>query len=540
MNASIYAAKRRGILSGAALICAAFFAVLGAVPLAAQESKTSQASAGLFTTDVDDFLDVHDWDAVLAEKSLFGFAGYNGAPELGLAAKLGGLYLGIYYNGSLWKDSSTESETVNVNYNSSGFTLTESSRTVTRYLTNPDVTSNNTVNLLLGFAGQGIKLGFTENLTTRPHGWNNTLQNYNNYDSGISMKTTNADGSYESDEYSDFEYANGSLMPSLGWGAKINAGSVVLKPALDVAFAINSNMAKYTRTQKETAGNALTAHTVYESEKDQGYFTVAPTVQFDIDFSDTFGLGFEYTGGFDIYGDNYGTVTKSTDHLDEVTLDGTTTKVTETYTGSTMSSSSHTFTPSFWYEKDIGGLTLGLAGEVGLSLGFDGTASAYKQTTTTSYNAIIAQDSTVTIQTIDGAASPVNTDKTTIQVAPSLAVGVQYKAFNDKLTLNSGIGAQFLGFKTTKTVTAPGTPQKTTTVSKDADGNVISSTTNVSVPPNTSDSTAVSTSWAPFTCTLGAGFTFAFTDTFAVDTQVTTSSFTLNAAQFSLAFIFKK
>nr|WP_303936787.1 hypothetical protein [Treponema denticola] len=87
----------------------------------AQTSMTSYSTQGLFGTDVDDFMNVNEWQNV-QPKNIFGFLGYNtvnpekpiadstqkvgnGALNLGFAHQFKPFYLGTYFEGQLsgWK-----------------------------------------------------------------------------------------------------------------------------------------------------------------------------------------------------------------------------------------------------------------------------------------------------------------------------------------------------------------------------------------------------------------------------------------------------
>ena len=99
----------------------------------AQTSMTSYSTQGLFGTDVDDFMNVNEWQNV-QPKNIFGFLGYNtvdpdksitdatqkvgdGALNLGLAHQFKAFYLGTYFEGQLngWKNTPSGSESLPLN-----------------------------------------------------------------------------------------------------------------------------------------------------------------------------------------------------------------------------------------------------------------------------------------------------------------------------------------------------------------------------------------------------------------------------------------
>lgn len=70
----------------------------------AQISMTSYSTQNLFGTDVDDFMNVNEWQNV-QPKNIFGFLGYGktgkGSINLGLAHQFKPFYLGTYFEGQL-------------------------------------------------------------------------------------------------------------------------------------------------------------------------------------------------------------------------------------------------------------------------------------------------------------------------------------------------------------------------------------------------------------------------------------------------------
>ncbi|UTC83313.1 TDE2508 family outer membrane beta-barrel protein [Treponema denticola] len=85
----------------------------------AQTSMTSHSTQNLFGTDVDDFMNVNEWQNV-QPKNIFGFLGYGdtgiGSINLGLAHQFKPFYLGTYFEGQVneWiskKETSGDTET---------------------------------------------------------------------------------------------------------------------------------------------------------------------------------------------------------------------------------------------------------------------------------------------------------------------------------------------------------------------------------------------------------------------------------------------
>jgi hypothetical protein len=513
-------------------------AVMLASPLAAQESKTSAASAGIFTTDADNFLSLTDWSGVLGEgQKYFGFLGMSGSttPELGFATTFGSLYLGTYYTGTLFANSGTgPTETVDVTYTQVGATYDEVSRTVTK-TSDERTTTNNTLGVLIGIAGQGIKVGVTENLG---FGYPSTST------TTLSTKTTYADGSYSTTEYTDYSRITGSVTPSVGWGSSFALGGITLKPTVEVGFGIDYG----TGTVKSTAvtraagpDGVLTTDSTTETNINTGKFSLAPKVGVGVDFSESFGLYVNYEGGFDIYGEDATTgsgVVKSTTVTTNAS--GKTTTVVETSDVRDRFATQNTITPGLWYQTDLGGLTLGVGGSIGL--GFDSSKNydAYKKVTTTTFDAFIPASSTVQTETVTGNTNYAdNTDVFTFRLAPSASAAVKYTAFDGKLTLVTGISANFLGLTSTTTTTSPDV-SKTTQYNTDADGNVTTNTTTINGATSRSDTVSVKNTWSAFNVTFGVGFNFAFSENISVDAKMTaTTLYSFNLAAFGAQLVFK-
>ena len=64
-------------------------------------SKTSDTTAGVFSTDTDNFVSVNDWQSV-NPNNLFGVFGYYSTKmKIGAAKNIGGFYFGALYEGDL-------------------------------------------------------------------------------------------------------------------------------------------------------------------------------------------------------------------------------------------------------------------------------------------------------------------------------------------------------------------------------------------------------------------------------------------------------
>ena len=96
------------------VIVAAVIAAMG-FGLFAQESKTNTATAELFKTDVDNFVDVNEWSTVEPDK-FFGYFGMdNNMYNIGFAKQFSKFYWGTYYCGDINSYSKVTDESTKTN-----------------------------------------------------------------------------------------------------------------------------------------------------------------------------------------------------------------------------------------------------------------------------------------------------------------------------------------------------------------------------------------------------------------------------------------
>ncbi len=173
-------------------IAALTFAITVGTSAFAQQSFKKQATAGLFGTEVDDFMSVTGWSNVKPE-NLFGFLGYNWSGgsriNLGLARNVKKTYTAFYFGGQL--DSfTTKAETAT--------TASPSTKTTTTNLTS----TGNGIFEIGALIGTG-NMGFKVNVFYDPDTINNT--------------DTNTDGTKGKNYTEKF-----TLTPTLTWGLRTN------------------------------------------------------------------------------------------------------------------------------------------------------------------------------------------------------------------------------------------------------------------------------------------------------------------------------
>jgi hypothetical protein len=224
--------------------------------LAAQESNTFKATAGNFSTDVDNFFDLHSWGDVEFDK-YFAFAGFRNNPDAfngyeldaGYARRFGSIYLSAFYEGQITSRSpgqvTTTTDKISLYGLNGGIYELESEQTeVTNATTLPDF--NNNIGVLIGVAGMGIKAGFYENMrgtdkyTSNPFSLsgssNGTQSDITETSAGIKTVST---------DITEYNYLEGTMLPYLGWGMNLDVANLVIKPKVEIGLGIVTREEKY-------------------------------------------------------------------------------------------------------------------------------------------------------------------------------------------------------------------------------------------------------------------------------------------------------
>ena len=382
-----------------AALCAVTALVL-AMPLAAQnateelgplESNTYKATSGLFGNDVDNFVDVHSYGDVAPEK-WFGFVtgraltvkgaessgwikpegvewdgnkwdasksdwgaykdptGFlpdnptTGLLSLGYARNLGGIYLGLWYQGNIAQVTGgfdTKTSKITPTY--------DAYRTVTKTVTETTwseswLNTSNQIEALIGVSGQGIKVGFYESMFSNVHegaAWrvanaaaggagNPDGQNKDRFSSSdsevtagtkkeydlkapVTKVTNNQDGTVTYENATDEFYTKGGyIKPYLGWGSTFAVGANSLRPFVNLGATFKSdtkvdNYSNYTVVNGKKYGKTNSVDNGY----DFSYIKPEVGIGAWVDLAAAEGakasstVGFEYNLGVYIYNSSY-------------------------------------------------------------------------------------------------------------------------------------------------------------------------------------------------------------------------------------------
>jgi hypothetical protein len=522
-----------------------------------QSSPTGTATAGVFTTDVEDSMDVHYYSGVEFDKWA-GFIGYDGLPSLGYATRFGDIYLGAWYNGSIASTSSnTESKQVATVYDlNSQLTTT---KTTTWTYNNQITNSNNKLNVLLGVAGMGIKVGFYENLAVST-----------NPDTTVTLtETVGGNSVTHNGEIIEYSSVSGSMVPSLEWGMSLEAGDIVIRPKFGVDFTIyqdnvvNNTRAAYTTVDGELVGDEVTNRT----GNNNGYLYPSFTVGAGFDLSSGATIGIEYGLGFSVYNNSYdasgfsGTAAGTVEWSGASTTisrawDSTVTTTTGTLTIDEKTSMSHSITPSFYYSTDeiADGLSLGFYAELPVTIGVSSSNPSWKWSsiTKTEYDSAVNKPLGERTESVSTGSNGL-TETTQFSIGLNAAVGASYALIPGRFKVNAGIGISPCAFTSTTTKSSRGSVNQThTEKTYDADGKLISETVelqenaapyNPATSDTVTDRTSVANTWDPFSIEAAGGFTFNFNENIALDMVVNSGNaagnFVLDITNVQVLFSFK-
>jgi hypothetical protein len=533
-----------------------------------QSSPTGTATADVFTTDVEDSMDVHYYSGVEFDKWA-GFIGIdNGLPSLGYATRFGDIYLGAWYNGNIARTDSTLNQSVVSQYDLDNQIFT--GKETTLQYTNKYTDSNNRLNVLLGVAGMGIKVGFYENLQV----WE-----FPNNTATVTEDANGVNKEYKNDYIvDDYTRIQGQLTPSLQWGMSLEAGDLVIRPKVGFAFGIyrdtnilnikgSSGSYEYDTYNGELVGVERT-NRVNGTIND--YLKPEITVGAGFELSSGATIGIEYGIGFDVYNNSYDGSGFGGTAAGTVSWDGGFTTISRTLAATTTTTTAalkinektniaHTITPSFYYSTDeiAEGLSLGFYAEIPIGIGVstDNLYQEYRVTTKTEYNSAVEKWRGGTTETVntrsDGTYNPNGglTETTEFKIGLNAAVGASYALIPGRFTVNAGIGISPFAYTGTATKFSRGSENETNTVKTyDADGKLISEVVNFHEVANYTDATSDTVTdsvktedkWDACTVNAAAGFTFNFNDNIALDMSVhggnSSSSFTLDLTNVQMLF----
>jgi hypothetical protein len=507
----------------------------------AQSSRTSEATAGLFGTDVDDFLSYHYYGGVEFDK-WFSYAGWrtlgtNNLLSAGYARRFGNVYTALAYTGNIVSNANvTLTKTNTATYDADGVntqTVTSESGQSTTAV------PRNQIDLLLGLAGMGIKVGFAEDLTitNNPAASGVTV---------INQKTEYPDSKYAEHRniVDSYRNINGGLAPYLGWGMGLALGSIKIRPYVNLSLAIHQDELLDIRKSFNTIDGTAVGErisvinsTAINPNAKYGNF-IQPDIALgagfvlkdngtvEIDAGLGYGIGFRlYNNTFDVFGISGSTPGKVTN------LTGTY-RITEGAYGAREyhqvaaylteeTYSSHVISPSFTYYQSLAdNVRIGINVSPSFTIESEKTLG-WSETTTKTYNYPTYQGANRASTVVEAITGKGETDKATFIFAPAISGGVKYTLAPNRFVLNAGLTAKitYTGITTT---TKPAGFGRTVSTATDESGNVVETVNYApAITTTQTDSVATSSVWSGLSATASGGFTLYFTPKFALDTAFT-------------------
>jgi len=547
------------------VLALAAIAVIGlAMPLSAQltaktepASNQSAATAGVFGTDVDNYMNVNYYGDVNFNK-WFGYVGgdASGIFNLGYATKFGAIYLGTYYSGNLFKTETNETTRLTTTWdtNLQQMLTRRDDKIYTRTTTN----TNNNIAALIGLTGlqMGIQVGFYENITTYNTPYNVTR-------GGTSTKIQNADGSitYTNNDSLNYEESDGDLIPYIQWGMQLKVGSYNLTPRVGVAvnFYQDKLIDKYYASGRTVyQGKIVGQEQITREGNNDGCTILGIAAGADFYLNDSMYVGLDYGLTMDIYDQSFGDAGRSGSV--NGTIKWNTTNTTDNYIDRTVksdvvninvieqSSMIHTIVPAFWKQNALGeNLKLGVLVKLPITIA-SGFASSYTDEWTTNETTYIDannfQNNTTTIKKDHTAGD--KTETSIFNIAPTVGVGVSYDLIPNKFTVNAGINVNVPSFTSTSIAKSPNGVDSTYTKTEVGFGSgkhTTGETLTVTAPATIRDSVQTTTKWSGLSGSIAGGFVFSFNDNFALDllaeTDVPTDAFSVNLTKLSVLFSVK-
>lgn len=541
-------------------------------------SNQNKATASLYGNEVDDYLNVNNYTAISPAVRRFGFM--HGVPagdgtdlsngnevfnrnafrgDLGFATRIGGLYVGMRYYGNIYEEvAGSETVTLTPDYDENYQTL--KSLTKETHYDPKWRNSTNQLDVLVGIAGHGIKVGFFESMSIDAAKGSDGDFTKTDFKNGVVQ--------YENEpvNYTNF---GGHLRPSLQWGTNFSISGMTLSPRAGAAFDI------FQHKLVDNTVSYLTYHGVRDSARitkvgdgyNNGYMQPSFSAGADLNIiKDTVStiISLDYSMDFRLYNNDHGdsgisgtaagpvSWTNAEKRIDTA-IAGKWENYESTLTFNDTSYFNHQIVPRISLDKEvvIDEFYVGLAALVPVTITAE-SVDRYQiektRTVTTLNNPANSAEAKTTTETKNRGNTVDNpglTETTSIIVAPSVMVGAKYALIHDRLTVNAGIQFEPCTWEYAKTTVSKnndGTRKTSTT--KNGDGVVTEKVDTTEFEPFT-ESASVTTSWAPFTGAVVGGFILNFNGNAMLDLFATTgaivngTSFTVDATTFNVMFIFK-
>ncbi|MCL2410568.1 MAG: hypothetical protein FWC97_02890, partial [Treponema sp.] len=277
-------------------------ALVLAMPVFAQTSPTNTATAGVFTTDVENSMDVHRYSEVEFERWA-GFLGHSGESDrpvsLGFATRFGGIHLGTWFTGNFANFDRVEGENVTTTYDLTNMIPIQ--RVTTTTFSDQVTRTNNQLHALIGVAGMGFRVGLH-------HDW----ETWSNPDRIITVtETLSGTTTTYMNQVDEFSRTTGSLIPTLEWGMNLAAGNLVIRPNVFLGFELYRDSEIFNTRPVFTTdnGNLVGNFTVERSGHNEGFMAPSFGVGAEIDLpsgeNSTVTIGLSYGLGMRLFDNSF-------------------------------------------------------------------------------------------------------------------------------------------------------------------------------------------------------------------------------------------
>lgn len=430
------------------------------------ESPTNDATAGLASSEADQFMNVLDWSQVKFDK-VFTYMGFKQGTttaheiDLGAAFKAGPVYIGSWYQGDLGVLNVTRNKDVTT-------TLTKDEGTVANTNTVEETKLSKSHNAahkfaaLVGFGNIGINLGYNREGNNQ----------YGKYFGGVLTNndsvTTNTNSDYtDKTEYDPRGFNKAAKhTPFVGFGMNLNLGKLSLSPTASFAVEIDEKSEKgfKTTTKKGDGKYSIVKEATGNENKSDAKIGIMGSAGVLLGLGDSLNSTFEL--GYNFRVNAYNKTYKAADGTKhkfkgsyKITMDkhdddynytaplGYHVITTDFQADFTKKSYfKNTLNLGYTMQKDFERFSFLASFKAPITLSFETTAEETKNTQikkTTHIDPSKSYDDNTYTKVIT---SPVKTTKTTtIRIDPELDLALSYAAVPNKLKLNIGTNVKFFG-----------------------------------------------------------------------------------------------